>query len=214
LPGLCPDVDGQLKPARSLPRGGAGLDGLVPGLACLPRKARERDAARIGQQQQDHDHEDRQPRGGAVRRSEHGPGSDDHPQRAEVADEPERRLVAEAPPGVGVEFLDGAPGGNQLARMLVATPHGGKTTAERPAPPPGRVPGIGRPSPGSGRSQPLASAGTGARDSWAALWRAAARRGSSKVAAAAAATRTAFTDMATTIAVTNAPVEGAVPSAL
>ena len=33
----------------------------------------------------------------------------------------DRRIVAELPPGVGVEFLDGAPGSNQLARICATT---------------------------------------------------------------------------------------------
>jgi hypothetical protein len=64
FPGLRPDINRQLKLAHCLAGGIAGLDGLVPGLAGLPRKTGERDAARIGQKQQDHDHKNRQPRSG------------------------------------------------------------------------------------------------------------------------------------------------------
>jgi hypothetical protein len=68
----------------------------------------------------------------------------------------------------------------------------------------------------------MASAGAGVLRSWAAgvlrswgeVWCGAVRRGSSRVTAAAAAARTALTDVASTIAATNVPVEGAVPRAL
>ena len=100
---------------------GRGLDGLVPSLAGLPGKPGERDAARVGQKQQQHDHENRQPGGGAVRGPHHVPGADHDPQCAEIADEPQRRIVAELPPGIGVEFLDDAPGSNQLARICATT---------------------------------------------------------------------------------------------
>src|SRR6266496_3275476 len=119
--GLRPDVNRQLKLARCLPGALAGLDGLVRSLAGLPGKAGERDAARVGQKQQEHDHKNGQPGSGAMRGSQYGPGADDDPQRAEVADEPKRRVVAELAPGVGVEFLDSAPGGNQLAGICVVT---------------------------------------------------------------------------------------------
>src|SRR5256885_5213802 len=42
LPRFAPDVNGQLKPARCLAGGLAGLDGLVPSLARLPGKPGER----------------------------------------------------------------------------------------------------------------------------------------------------------------------------
>jgi hypothetical protein len=59
----------------------------------------------------------------------------------------------------------------------------------------------------------LRSSGAGVLRSAGDVWRGAVRRGSSRVTVAAAAARTALTDMASTIAATNVPVEGAVPRA-